>query len=70
MISETTPRSPAYRAYAVLKRIGSDKSNWTEIGAAWPHKDGKGLSLKLDLLPASPEAEIVLREPKTEGSAK
>jgi len=65
-----TPNRPTYRAFAVIKRAGNDKGNWTEIGAAWRHKDGKGFALKLDLLPVSPDTEIVLREPMTDGAAQ
>lgn len=36
-----------------------DKAHWTRIGAAWPHKDGKGFSLSLDLLPR--DGRITLR---------
>jgi hypothetical protein len=34
---------------------------WLKIGAAWPHKDGKGFNLQLSALPAS-GGRIVLRE--------
>lgn len=64
MTTETTNR-PTHRVYAVTKRPGQEKANWTQIGAAWAHKDGKGLGLKLDLVPVS-DAEIVLRELRAE----
>jgi hypothetical protein len=54
--------SPAYRIFSVTKVEGKE-SLWQEIGAAWKHKDGKGLSLQFKALPL-PEGEIVLREPK------
>ena len=57
----TTTKKPSHRIYAVTK--GATKSFWQEIGAAWPHSDGKGFSLKLDLLPIN-GAEISLRVPK------
>lgn len=69
MTTETTSKRPTHRVYAVIKRAGADKGNWIEIGAAWAHKDGKGFGLKLDLVPTG-DAEIVLREPKTEGDAE
>ena len=47
-------------------RRPGDKSFWTEIGAAWAHQDGKGFNVKLDYLPLN-GAEIVIREPRTEG---
>jgi hypothetical protein len=59
----TTP--PAYRIFSVTK-----EAVWQEIGAAWKHKDGKGLNLQFKALPL-PTGEIVLREPlppKTEGA--
>lgn len=52
---------PTHRIYAVAKR--GDKSNWDDIGAAWPHKDGKGFNLKLEFLPLN-GSELVIREPK------
>ena len=61
MIKTETYR-PTHRIYAVRK-ITEAKSFWTEIGAAWANKDGKGFSLKLDYLPLN-GAEIVIREPR------
>ena len=51
---------PTHRVYAVSKR--GEKSHWQEIGAAWGHRDGKGMNLKLDYLPLN-GAELVLRIP-------
>ncbi len=34
-----------------------DKAFWNRIGAAWPHKDGKGFAVILD-------GDIVIRERK------
>ena len=31
-----------------------DDSQWTKIGAAWAHQDGKGFSLQIDLMPTQP----------------
>lgn len=55
---ETQP--PALIAYHVTER--GEKSYWTRIGAAWDHEDSKGLTLQLELVPAS-GGRIVLREP-------
>jgi hypothetical protein len=46
----TAKKTPSFIAYHVPDREGAD---WTRIGAAWPHQDGKGFSLALDLIPAS-----------------
>jgi hypothetical protein len=66
--TESTHSHPTHRVYAV-KKIGDDKkkSHWTEIGAVWAHQDGKGFNVKLDFLPLA-DAEIVIREPRTEGT--
>lgn len=64
---------PSHRIYAVTKR-NSGENDWTEVGAAWPHKDGKGFSLKLEYLPLN-GGELSLRIPSdkksenTEGGA-
>lgn len=43
---------PTHELFAVQK--GNDgKAYWTKIGAAWPHEDGKGFSLKMDFYPAA-----------------
>ena len=54
------------RPYAVIKKRGHEKGPWLEIGAAWPHRDGKGYGVNLDFFPRSPDAELVIRaiEPK------
>lgn len=58
---ETQP--PALIAYHVSER--GEKKFWTRIGAAWDHEDAKGLTIQLDLVPAS-GGRIVLREPADE----
>jgi hypothetical protein len=57
-----TKTRPTHRIYSVTKN-GDSKANWQEIGAAWPHKDGMGFSLKFTAR-ALDGAEIVLRTPK------
>lgn len=52
---------PAFRVYSVA-RNGEKKSTWQEIGAAWTHKDGKGLNLTFAARPLE-GAQIVLRAP-------
>ena len=50
-------RKPTHRLYRVIG--DGEASNWTPIGAAWPHKDGKGFSLSCDAVPL--QGRIVLR---------
>lgn len=56
-----TKAQPAYRIYSVVESEG-EKAVWHELGAAWPHKDGKGFNLQLKALPL-PDAQMVLRAP-------
>jgi hypothetical protein len=59
-MTTTQNKKPTHRIYAVRK-TDADNSRWFEIGAAWPNKDGKGFSLKLNLMPVG-EADFVIRE--------
>jgi hypothetical protein len=43
MIKTESPKRPTHRVYAVSKN--GEKSYWTEIGAAWSHRDGKGFNV-------------------------
>ena len=68
MSNETTAKSrPTHRIYSVSK--DGDKTRWTELGAAWPHRDGCGFQLKFNASPFG-ECEVVLRaiKPKTDAA--
>ena len=58
--SETTTSSktPSHIAYHVRDREGQ-KGFFTRIGVAWVHKDGKGFSLQVDVVPL--DGRITLR---------
>jgi hypothetical protein len=51
-------KAPAFIAYHVRDREGS-KGVFTRIGAAWPHKDGKGFSIQIDAVPL--DGRVTLR---------
>lgn len=51
-------KTPTHIAYQVRDRDGK-KGFWTRIGSAWPHSDGKGFSLQLDVVPL--DGRITLR---------
>jgi hypothetical protein len=52
MSDETDKNTPTHRAYYVAKKNESDsKPEWLELGAVWPHKDGKGFDVVLKLMP-------------------
>jgi hypothetical protein len=59
-MTKTTPNRPTHRVYAVTKT--GERKYWREIGAAWPHKDGEGFGVKLELFPFA-ASEIVIRKP-------
>ena len=71
MTTETNSNRPTHRVYAVIKKEGREKGTWLEIGAAWPHRDGKGYGVTLNFIPRSPDAELVIRaiEPKPAAQA-
>ena len=60
MTTENKKTRPTHRVYAVSKKQRDDRGQWREIGVLWPHKDGKGFNLKLDLVPLN-DVEIVIR---------
>jgi hypothetical protein len=45
-----TSKSPSHVVYQVRDREGA-KGFFTRIGAAWPHKDGKGFNIQIDAIP-------------------
>lgn len=56
--ASTELKTPTFQAWHVANK--GDDSFWTNVGAAWPHRDGKGLSLILSVIPMN--GHIVLRE--------
>jgi hypothetical protein len=54
----TTSKSPSHIVYQVRDREGG-KGFFTRIGAAWPHKDGKGFNIKIESVPL--DGRITLR---------
>ena len=58
-----SPNGPTHRVYSLIVRKdsdGQDDTFWLNIGAAFPHKDGKGWNLLLQALPL--DGKLVLRE--------
>jgi hypothetical protein len=51
-------KAPTHIAYHVRERKG-DKGFWTRIGAAWPHADGNGFNIQVDIMPL--DGRITLR---------
>lgn len=61
------PKRPTHLAYAVDGE-GKD-APWLEIGAVWPHDDGKGFNINLKALPIGNRIVIRERQEKTEKEA-
>jgi hypothetical protein len=55
---DTAPKGPSHVAYQVRDREGQ-KGFWTRIGSAWPHADGKGFNVQLEVVPL--DGRITLR---------
>jgi hypothetical protein len=70
MTIETNNNRPTHRVYAVIKKEGREKGTWLEIGAAWPHRDGKGYGVTLNFIPRSPDAELVIRVIEAKAAAQ
>lgn len=53
------PKAPEFLAWHVIDK--GEKSFWNKVGAAWQHKDGKGYTLQLEVVPIN--GRVVLRQP-------
>lgn len=58
MTKQTTLSKPTHRLYRVEGE--GKKARWTEIGAAWPNRDGQGFSITCGAMPL--HGRIVMRE--------
>ena len=56
-------RKPSHIAYSIRDREGKD-SKWTEIGVAFPHKDGKGFDILFDVVPLNGRIAVRVQEQK------
>jgi hypothetical protein len=52
-------KTPSHIAYQIREGKDGGKDFWTRIGAAWPHKDGKGFNIQLENFPL--DGRITLR---------
>lgn len=58
-------RRPTHIAYWVKERENK-KGEWRPIGVAWPHADGKGFNISLDLQPMDGRITLRIIEDKHE----
>jgi hypothetical protein len=61
-------RFPFGQVHSVTKDA-SDKSDWKDICAAWPHKDGRGFNLRFAANPTE-GAEVIIRTVRKAGGAQ
>lgn len=54
-------RDPVLIAYGVKKASNARRNIWRRIGEAFPHEEGAGLTVVLDVLP--PDGRVILLEP-------
>lgn len=54
-------RDPVLIAYGVKKSSNARRNIWRRIGEAFPHEEGAGLTVVLDVLP--PDGRVILLEP-------
>lgn len=71
MSTNTKTDTERFDAFSVRSYAagGEERSEWTRIGVAFPHKDGKGYSLILQALPVDGKVELRIHEPKKEQAA-
>jgi hypothetical protein len=63
MTDAAPKKQPSYRAYSVKGE--GENAKWLELGAAWPHSDGEGHDVVLDVVPVGGfNGRIVLRKIK------
>lgn len=60
-----TAKAPSHIAYHIRKRPGKT-SQWTAIGAAWPHANGKGFNLQIDMAPLDGRITLLLPSEQSE----
>ena len=56
-MSDTNSNRPSHRLFNVT--VDVDNARWTDIGVAWPTKDGKGFTLALNAIPVN--GRVVMR---------
>ena len=59
----STPRYDVFVVENYEDGAGSEKSSWTRLGVAFPHKDTKGFNVELRAIPVNGKLVIRLHEP-------
>ena len=61
-MTDTTKNRPSHRLFNVMG--DGDNARWTDIGVAWPTKDGKGFTLALNVVPLNGRVVMWINEEK------
>ena len=56
-------KTPSHIAYQVRDREGG-KGFFTRIGAAWPHKEGNGFNIQLEVVPLNGRIVLLVESEK------
>ncbi len=48
-----TSNKPTHYAYCVRENSEKKSAMWLIVGAAWPHKSGRGFNIELESVPLS-----------------
>lgn len=65
-VAQTAPSANRFDAYSVREyEVGGEKkADWTKVGVAFPHSDGKGFNVLLQAVPLDGKMVLRLHEPK------
>jgi hypothetical protein len=69
--AKTTTTGTRFDAYTVRQYEGADgetKGDWTPLGVAFAHKDGKGFNVILHALPVDGKLVLRLHQPKDDSA--
>lgn len=69
-VAQTAPSANRFDAYSVREYevAGEKKSDWTKVGVAFPHSDGKGFNVLLQAVPVDGKMVLRLHEPKEDSA--
>ena len=68
--NSNTPKRPTHRLNYEIKGKNGKTARSIEIGAAWPHTDGKGFNLRLEVTPPSGSYITMRSVEREEGAAE
>jgi len=69
-VAPTAPSAHRFDAYSVreYEANGEKKSDWTKVGVAFPHSDGKGYNVLLQAVPLDGKMVLRIHEDKEDGA--